>query len=60
MVDTLCSHRVKHDVAADLQKMTIFLNENSFESLLRQMTDPAMTLIVRLGVYTIELPHSFG
>lgn len=60
MVGTFCSHRVKHDVPADLQKMAVFLNENSFESPLKQMTDPAMALVVGLGVYPIELPHSFG
>jgi hypothetical protein len=60
MAGTLCSHPVKHDVAADLQKMTLFLNENAFESSLKQMTDPAMALVVGLGVYPIELPHSFG
>jgi hypothetical protein len=60
MAGTLCSHRVKHDVAADLQKMAVLLNENSFESSLKQMTDPAMALVVGLGVYPIELPHSFG
>lgn len=60
MAGSVGSHGVKHDVAADFQKMTVFLNENSFESSLKEMTDPAMLLVIGLGVYPIELPHSFG
>jgi hypothetical protein len=40
--------------------MAVFLNENPFESSLKQVTDPTLALVVRLRVYPIELPHSFG
>jgi hypothetical protein len=60
MAASVGPHGIKHDVPADFQKMAVFLNENSFESSLKQMTDAAMALVIGLGVYPIELPHSFG
>ena len=40
--------------------MAILLNKNSFEPSLEEMTHPVMALVIGLGVYTIELSHSFG
>ena len=40
--------------------MAILLNEKSFEPSLEDMTHPPMTFVIGLGVYTIDLPHSYG
>src|SRR5688500_1273515 len=59
MAAGLCSYRVKYNVTTDLQKVAVLLNKNCFKAPLEEMANAAMSLVVGLGIYAIELPHSF-
>lgn len=49
---------IKDNVAADLKKMAVLLDEDSFESSLEEVADPPVTIIECLGIYAVELPHT--
>jgi len=45
MADRLGPDRIQDDIAADLQKVGILLNENRFKPTLKHMADPAVPLV---------------
>jgi hypothetical protein len=52
------SYRFNHHITADLQKVAVLLNENSFNPPLKHMTDAAVALVKRLRIDPVELPHA--
>jgi hypothetical protein len=54
----LCSYRIEYYITADIEKVSVLLNENSFKPPLKEMTNPAVPLIKCLGIHAIEPPHS--
>ena len=40
--------------------MGLFLDENGFVPALQEMASPSVTFVECLGIYTVELPHTYG
>ena len=60
LADRLCAHRVEHDVAANFEKVAVLLNEDAFESSLKDMADAAVSFVECLGINAVELSHPLG
>ena len=57
VADHLRSHRVEHDVAADYQKVAVFLDEDAFEPPLKHMANASMSLVECLSINPVKLSH---
>ncbi len=58
--DNTRADRIQDDVAADFEKMSVFLYKHGFVPALEEVTCSLVPLIKSLGVESIQLSHSEG
>lgn len=51
------THRIEHDVSADLEQIAVPIDHNRLEPTLQHVADPTVTPVEELGIDTVELAH---
>jgi hypothetical protein len=58
MLDHACTNGIQHNISAHCKEMTVLLYENGLVPSLEKMPRPVVSLIERLGIDPIQLPHT--
>jgi hypothetical protein len=60
VLDDPCPNRIEDNMPTDLEQMGILLHENRLIAALKYVPGSSVSAVEFLGVYAIQLTHSFG